>query len=319
MGIGLCRFAVRGRSSGPGNLTNGNLPLVRLDCPMHSRKGSDLSDHPYHHGNLRDAFIEAALALEPEHGPLGISLREVARAVGVTHAAAYHHFASKEALVLAVADEGLTLLLTAIREPVTTHPFTGRMAAFFRIVTVGVEYVRYAVDNPSRFRFMYGTPPLPPGENGSPILARHAEVLQVFADAVSAAHRGKARRPHRGADVGAGTRTGHAHDCRRAGRRASRNHAQAERERAPASRARPRARRHGRIHGGCASAGSSLAAAGNFVKRRRPVRRGAPAGHARCIFRSSAVNRGLVRNAANRNDPPIPYTAPERFSYARSS
>src|SRR6185312_15453162 len=54
---------------------------------------------------------------------------------------------------------------------------------------VGVEYVRYAVDNPSRFRFMYGTPPLPPGENGSPILARHAEVLQVFADAVSEAQR----------------------------------------------------------------------------------------------------------------------------------
>ena len=156
---------------------------------MTSRKGSDLSDHPYHHGNLRDAFIEAALALEPEHGRLATTLREVARAVGVTHAAAYHHFASKEALVLAVADEGFSLLLTAIREPVTTHPFTGRMAAFFRIVTVGVEYVRYAVDNPSRFRFMYGTPPLPPGERGSPILARHAEVLQVFADAVSEAQR----------------------------------------------------------------------------------------------------------------------------------
>ena len=156
---------------------------------MNPRKGTTLSDHPYHHGNLRDAFVEAALALEPEHGPLGISLREVARAVGVTHAAAYHHFASKEALVLAVADEGFTLLLTAIREPVTRHPFTGRMAAFFRIVTVGVEYVRYAVDNPSRFRFMYGTPPLPPGEGVSPIPARHAEVLQLFADAVSEAQR----------------------------------------------------------------------------------------------------------------------------------
>ncbi|MDE3128941.1 MAG: helix-turn-helix transcriptional regulator, partial [Gemmatimonadota bacterium] len=65
-----------------------------------------MAEQTYHHGNLRDAFIEAALALEPEHGPLGLSLREVARKVGVTHAAAYHHFASKEALVLAVADDG---------------------------------------------------------------------------------------------------------------------------------------------------------------------------------------------------------------------
>ncbi|MHB1864043.1 MAG: TetR/AcrR family transcriptional regulator [Gemmatimonadaceae bacterium] len=131
--------------------------------------------------------MDAALALEPEHGALGISLREVARHVGVTHAAAYHHFASKEALVLAVADDGYARLLAAIREPALPAPFTGRMAALFRIIAVGVEYVRFAIDNPSRFRFMYGTPPLAGAGGASPIAARHAQVLEAFAAVVAQA------------------------------------------------------------------------------------------------------------------------------------
>ncbi|MDE3173872.1 MAG: TetR/AcrR family transcriptional regulator [Gemmatimonadota bacterium] len=152
-------------------------------------QGELLAEQTYHHGNLRDAFIEAALALEPEHGPLGLSLREVARKVGVTHAAAYHHFASKEALVLAVADDGYARLLSAIRAPELPAPFTGAMAALFRLIAVGAEYVRFAFDQPSRFRFMYGTPPVPPASEGSPIPARQAEVLSVFANVVAEAQR----------------------------------------------------------------------------------------------------------------------------------
>ena len=150
-------------------------------------QGELLAEHTYHHGNLRDAFIEAALALEPEHGPLGLSLREVARRVGVTHAAAYHHFESKEALVLAVADDGYARLLSAIREPEVPAPVTGRMAALFRLIAVGVEYVRFAFDQPSRFRFMYGTPPGTSAAAGSPIPARQAEVLLAFSEVVAEA------------------------------------------------------------------------------------------------------------------------------------
>jgi AcrR family transcriptional regulator len=152
-------------------------------------QGVPLADQQYHHGNLRDALIEAALALEPQHGALGISLREVARRVGVTHAAAYHHFASKEALVLAVADDGYARLLAAIREPELPAPFTAQMAALFRVIAAGVEYVRFAVDHPSHFRFMYGAPPLAAADGSSPIAARHAEVLSVFAGVVAEAQR----------------------------------------------------------------------------------------------------------------------------------
>jgi AcrR family transcriptional regulator len=150
-------------------------------------QGEHLAEQTYHHGNLRDAFIEAALALEPEHGPLGFSLREVARKVGVTHAAAYHHFASKEALVLAVADDGYARLLAAIRETELPAPVTGSMAALFRLIALGVEYVRFAFDQPSRFRFMYGTPPVTSAGGESPIVARQAEVLSVFSKVVAEA------------------------------------------------------------------------------------------------------------------------------------
>ena len=109
--------------------------------------------------------------------------------MGVTHAAAYHHFASKEALVLAVADDGYARLLAAIREPELPAPFTGRMAALFRVIAVGVEYVRFGIDHPSRFRFMYGMPPAVSTPADSPIPARHAEVLGVFADVVTEAQR----------------------------------------------------------------------------------------------------------------------------------
>ncbi len=104
----------------------------------------------------------------------------------MTHAAAYHHFESKEALVLAVADDGYARLLSAIREPEIPAPVTGRLAALFRVIAVGTEYVRFAFDQPSRFRFMYGTPP---AGSASPVAARQAEVLSVFVEVVAEAQR----------------------------------------------------------------------------------------------------------------------------------
>src|SRR5437899_12248125 len=61
---------------------------------------------PYHHGNLRQALIDAALELIEERGVSALTLREVARRVGVTHAAPQRHFADRAALVAAVAEQG---------------------------------------------------------------------------------------------------------------------------------------------------------------------------------------------------------------------
>ena len=54
---------------------------------------------PYHHGNLRQALVEASLALIEEKGPLGFTLAEAARAAGVSPAAPYRHFRNREDLI----------------------------------------------------------------------------------------------------------------------------------------------------------------------------------------------------------------------------
>jgi AcrR family transcriptional regulator len=60
----------------------------------------------YHHGNLPPALVQAAKALLSERGLDGFTLREVARRVGVTHVAAYRHYADRRALLAAVSESG---------------------------------------------------------------------------------------------------------------------------------------------------------------------------------------------------------------------
>ena len=64
----------------------------------------------YHHGDLRNSLIRAALVLVAERGVEGFSLREAARTVGVSASACYRHFADREELLAAVAHEGITTL-----------------------------------------------------------------------------------------------------------------------------------------------------------------------------------------------------------------
>jgi AcrR family transcriptional regulator len=142
----------------------------------------------YHHGDLREALLDAALALEPGHGPMGVSLREAAGKVGVTHPAAYHHFASKEALLFAVAHRGFARLITALDLELARAP-----DAFFSIIMLGAAYVRFAFRAQSEFRFMYGTSPASAG----PLTELHTAVLERFGRAVRQAQEGDLIRPRR--------------------------------------------------------------------------------------------------------------------------
>jgi AcrR family transcriptional regulator len=116
-----------------------------------TRKTSTKSKPRYHHGDLRHALIEASLALIAEEGFSALTLREVARRAGVTHAAPYRHFADKEALLAAVAEEGFRTMSSQMRERMALEQTpTGRLAA------CGVAYVLFAVNHPSHFRVMFG-------------------------------------------------------------------------------------------------------------------------------------------------------------------
>lgn len=113
------------------------------------------SESTYHHGSLRDALIAAGMtALEGSSG-LDLSLRELARTVGVSPTAVYRHFPNKDALLAALAREGLEMLGAAQRKG---YDAAGGGAAGF--VETGRAYVRFALAHPALFRlvFAHGEP-----------------------------------------------------------------------------------------------------------------------------------------------------------------
>ena len=99
----------------------------------------------YHHGDLPAALIDAAVELIEEKGIAGLTLREVARRVGVTHAAPYRHFKDKSALVAAVAEEGFRRITDRIARDSASLPDCGRI------------YLEFAVAHPEHFRVMFGS------------------------------------------------------------------------------------------------------------------------------------------------------------------
>ena len=103
----------------------------------------------YHHGNLREALLDAAEELLADKGSAGLTLRGIARAAGVTHTAAYHHFADREAVLGAVAARGFEKLGAALAE-------SGASAAGPRgFQEMGVAYVRFATRHGALFRLMF--------------------------------------------------------------------------------------------------------------------------------------------------------------------
>ena len=104
----------------------------------------------YHHGDLRRALIETSIELIAEKGVSALTLREVARRLGVSHAAPRHHFADKTELLAAVAMEGFEALGEAIREAVADVTKPGD-----QFKRMGIAYVRFAVSHPAHFRVMY--------------------------------------------------------------------------------------------------------------------------------------------------------------------
>jgi AcrR family transcriptional regulator len=122
------------------------------------------SQHPYHHGNLRKALLEAAVALIGEVGPKGFTIREVARRAGVSHNAPYRHFRDKDELLGAVAIEGFERLTDAMKK----RAAAGGTAAE-RLRLCGCGYVDFALHWPQHFLVMFDLPSseLPKDETAS--------------------------------------------------------------------------------------------------------------------------------------------------------
>jgi AcrR family transcriptional regulator len=97
----------------------------------------------YHHGDLRTVILAATARLVADRGADGVSLRELARDAGVSHAAPAHHFTDRRGLFTALAAEGFWLLAEALK------------AARGDFTDAALAYVRFAIDHPGHFAVMW--------------------------------------------------------------------------------------------------------------------------------------------------------------------
>ena len=106
----------------------------------------------YHHGDLRNALIQAALELIAAHGVEGFTLRDCAKQAGVSVAAPYRHFDDKDDLLAAVAADCIQRLGEAMDRAVEAAGDADPLTVFR---ATGIAYVRFAVEHPAHFRVMY--------------------------------------------------------------------------------------------------------------------------------------------------------------------
>jgi AcrR family transcriptional regulator len=102
----------------------------------------------YHHGNLREALIEATLRLIEEGGPDQVTVREAARRANVSSAAPFRHFPTRVALLTAVAEEAHRRLRAEIDTALDSAPPDDPLA---RLIALGTGYLQWAVHNPTHF------------------------------------------------------------------------------------------------------------------------------------------------------------------------
>jgi AcrR family transcriptional regulator len=105
----------------------------------------------YHHGNLREALIAAALNLIAQKGPAGFTFADAARSAGVSSAAPYRHFRDRDALIADVARRGFELFETHLEKAWDD----GRPEPFRAFENVGRAYLGFARNEPAYYSAMF--------------------------------------------------------------------------------------------------------------------------------------------------------------------
>jgi len=107
---------------------------------------------PYHHGDLREEILCAARRLLEENNIASLSMRAVAKEVGVSHTAPYRHFKDKESLLAGVAGLGFGEMISQLSEAVELHP--GDPAS--QLEEAGHRYMKLVMENPQCTQLMFG-------------------------------------------------------------------------------------------------------------------------------------------------------------------
>jgi AcrR family transcriptional regulator len=145
-------------------------------------RGSDRGSEArgYHHGNLREGLVEAGVELARTGGPGAVQLRAASRQAGVSHNAAYRHFANQEDLLAAVAERCMTrlgLLMIERTNGVTARGHIRRARA--RLQAIGRAYIDFARTEPGWFRTAFTSARPHPTEQSADELAGAADAEQT--------------------------------------------------------------------------------------------------------------------------------------------
>lgn len=107
----------------------------------------------FHHGNLEEALVNAAINIISESGGTHFSLREVSQKLGVSHAAAYRHFSSKADLLARIAIRGFKMLTKSLRDIYDDAQL--RLNPYKLILALGEEYINFGLNNPGIYRALF--------------------------------------------------------------------------------------------------------------------------------------------------------------------
>lgn len=130
------------------------LALSRSQTPRRYREG--VTAISYHHGSLREALVDAAVEAVREKGPDDWSLRDLCRRVGVSHNAAYRHFAHRDELVAVVAERTMQRLVETLKAHLATVAAEDPvLRARRRLAEIGRGYVAFALAEPHLFRLAF--------------------------------------------------------------------------------------------------------------------------------------------------------------------
>ena len=133
----------------------------------------------YHHGDLRHEIIQEALFWIEKENIASLSLRGIARRLGVSHNAPYRHFPDKESLLVAIAEIGFDDLHQALQKALVDVPDDPQQ----RVEILGIAYIQYAVQNQAYYKVMFNNRQL--NDRKYPNLGRLSEAaFDVLLDAI---------------------------------------------------------------------------------------------------------------------------------------